>query len=132
MKASPPIIPEPQLSGFIHEVFGNLNQILTYHRAMLKDLFARQRDQHPLIQSVADIVLDSERYSLLLYRISHLRLLALSRQLSHAQIRFPFRIRNIHQALPSLRVSSPQAAQEEPCICHVYSIRLGGSADKKA
>ncbi|KIK10379.1 hypothetical protein K443DRAFT_670999 [Laccaria amethystina LaAM-08-1] len=59
MKASPPIIPESQLSGFIHEVFGNLNQILTYHQAMLAALFARQRDQHPLIQSVADIVLDT-------------------------------------------------------------------------
>ena len=60
VKASPPIIPEPQLSDFIHEVFGNLNQILTYHQAMLAALLARQRDQHPFVQSVADIVLGSE------------------------------------------------------------------------
>ncbi len=53
-------VPQQRLKGFIAEVFYNLDEILVYHRRMLDSLFARQRDQHPLIQSVADIVLDSE------------------------------------------------------------------------
>ncbi|TFK40376.1 hypothetical protein BDQ12DRAFT_680852 [Crucibulum laeve] len=56
--SKPPIIRENILPGFINEVFGNLDQILAYHKRMLELLFARQREQHPLIQSVADIVLD--------------------------------------------------------------------------
>jgi hypothetical protein len=58
--AEPPIIREPRLSKYIDEVFGNLRNILFHHKSMLAALFARQRDQHPLIQSVADIILDSE------------------------------------------------------------------------
>ncbi|KAI3604794.1 signal transducer [Moniliophthora roreri] len=59
-RASPPIITPPEkLTGFIREVFGNFDQILSHHQRMLAALFARQRDQHPLIQSIADIVLDS-------------------------------------------------------------------------
>lgn len=53
-------VPQQRLKGFVAEVFYNLDEILVYHRRMLDSLFARQRDQHPLIQSVADIVLDSE------------------------------------------------------------------------
>lgn len=44
---------------FVSEVFWNLNEILAHHQRMLQSLFSRQRDQHPLVQSVADIVLDS-------------------------------------------------------------------------
>ena len=44
---------------FIHEVFWNLHEVLTFHQRMLAALFARQRDQHPLIQSVSDIILES-------------------------------------------------------------------------
>ena len=58
--AEPPIIREPRLSEYINEVFGNLRDILFHHRRILAALFARQRDQHPLIQSVADIILDSK------------------------------------------------------------------------
>jgi len=43
----------------VSEVFLNLDEILAHHRRMLRSLFARQRDQHPLVQSVADIILDS-------------------------------------------------------------------------
>ncbi|KAF8968138.1 hypothetical protein BDZ97DRAFT_1916355 [Flammula alnicola] len=57
--AKPPIISEPLLSGFINEVFGNLREILSHHQRLLAALFARQREQHPLIQSVADIILDT-------------------------------------------------------------------------
>lgn len=53
------------MKGFIKEVFGNLPTILAHHERMLGSLFARQRDQHPLIQSIADIVLDSTPSSLL-------------------------------------------------------------------
>lgn len=43
---------------FVSEVFWNLNEILAHHKRMLRSLFACQRDQHPLVQSVADIILD--------------------------------------------------------------------------
>lgn len=51
---------QDRVKGFVSEVFYNLDQILIHHRRMLDALFARQREQHPLMQSVADIVLDSE------------------------------------------------------------------------
>jgi RHO1 GDP-GTP exchange protein 1/2 len=47
---------------FVFEVFGNLNAILDHHQRMLASLFVRQRDQHPLVQSVADIILDRKLY----------------------------------------------------------------------
>ncbi|KAF8896352.1 hypothetical protein BD779DRAFT_1668158 [Infundibulicybe gibba] len=57
--AKPPIIQSTSLPGFIAEVFGNLDQILAHHQRMLGALFSRQREQHPLVQSVADIILDT-------------------------------------------------------------------------
>ncbi|KAL1739958.1 hypothetical protein HDZ31DRAFT_48462 [Schizophyllum fasciatum] len=57
--ANPPIIDPSRLKGFVSQVFGNVAQILAHHQLMLAALFARQREQHPLIQSVADIVLDT-------------------------------------------------------------------------
>ncbi|KAF7986494.1 hypothetical protein HWV62_31305 [Athelia sp. TMB] len=57
--ADPPIIPQDRLQGFLSEVFWNLRDILVHHKRMLGALFARQRDQHPLVQSVADIILDT-------------------------------------------------------------------------
>ncbi|KAJ3714271.1 hypothetical protein C8R42DRAFT_255481 [Lentinula raphanica] len=59
LESQPPIIQPHRLQGFISEVFGNFSQILAHHQRMLGALFARQRDQHPLIQSIADIVLDT-------------------------------------------------------------------------
>jgi RHO1 GDP-GTP exchange protein 1/2 len=47
------------MQNFITDVFWNMDQILAYHRRMLSEFFERQREQHPLVQSVADIVLDS-------------------------------------------------------------------------
>jgi hypothetical protein len=44
---------------FVSEVFWNMDEIVAHHRRMLRSLFSRQRDQHPLVQSIADIVLDS-------------------------------------------------------------------------
>ncbi|TRM64679.1 hypothetical protein BD626DRAFT_547079 [Schizophyllum amplum] len=57
--ANQPIIKTSLLKGFITQVFGNVDQILAHHQLMLAALFARQRDQHPLIQSIADIILDT-------------------------------------------------------------------------
>ncbi|KAF8638287.1 hypothetical protein AX17_002307 [Amanita inopinata Kibby_2008] len=57
--ASPSVIPDSYLEDFIASVFGNLNDILGHHRRMLFALFERQREQHPLVQSVVDIVLDT-------------------------------------------------------------------------
>ena len=53
-------MPKEKGPDFVSEVFWNLNEILIHHRRMLESLFSRQRDQHPLVQSVADIILDSE------------------------------------------------------------------------
>jgi RHO1 GDP-GTP exchange protein 1/2 len=52
-------MPKEKTVDFVSEVFWNLDEILAHHQHMLRSLFARQRDQHPLIQSVADIILDS-------------------------------------------------------------------------
>ncbi|KAF5377347.1 hypothetical protein D9757_007993 [Collybiopsis confluens] len=58
MQSQPPIIHPNRLHGFIAEVFGNFSQILSHHQRMLGSLFERQREQHPLLQSIADIILD--------------------------------------------------------------------------
>ncbi|KAJ6576436.1 hypothetical protein DFH09DRAFT_1276455 [Mycena vulgaris] len=57
--ASPPIIRESFLNKFINEVFGNLDQLVAHHQNMLGALFARQREQHPVVQSISDIILDT-------------------------------------------------------------------------
>lgn len=45
-------------TDFVSEVFWNLKDISDHHQRMLASLFSRQRDQHPLVQSLADIILD--------------------------------------------------------------------------
>ncbi|KAH7911069.1 hypothetical protein BJ138DRAFT_1113504 [Hygrophoropsis aurantiaca] len=57
--ASPPVIAPERLRKFISEVFWNMNQLLDHHTRMLGSLFARQADQHPLVQSVTDIFLET-------------------------------------------------------------------------
>ena len=59
MTAPYEIMPKDKGTKFVSEVFWNLNDILAHHQFMLGALFSRQRDQHPLVQSVADIILDS-------------------------------------------------------------------------
>ncbi|KAE9407826.1 hypothetical protein BT96DRAFT_914477 [Gymnopus androsaceus JB14] len=59
VNAQPPVIQQNRLQGYISEVFGNFSQILGHHQRMLGALFSRQREQHPLVQSIADIVLDT-------------------------------------------------------------------------
>lgn len=60
LNADPPVINPEHLESFISEVFGNINPISSYHHRMLAALFLRQREQHPLVQSVTDIILDSQ------------------------------------------------------------------------
>ena len=54
-----PIIRPAKLADFIADVFGSFKEILRLHERMLLRLLKRQREQHPLIQSLSDIVLDS-------------------------------------------------------------------------
>jgi hypothetical protein len=58
MNADPPVLPAERLHSFVAEVFFNLESISAHHHRMLVRLFERQREQHPLVQSVADIILD--------------------------------------------------------------------------
>lgn len=57
MNTSP--VPQHRLAGFISEVFANLDKIQAHHQQLRDALFARQREQHPLVQSIADIILAS-------------------------------------------------------------------------
>ncbi|KAI0833461.1 hypothetical protein BC628DRAFT_1308074 [Trametes gibbosa] len=52
-------VPQHRVNGFISEVFFNIDQILAHHQRMLGALFERQREQHPLVQSLSDIILDN-------------------------------------------------------------------------
>jgi hypothetical protein len=57
--ASPSIIGDAnRQQNFISTVFWNLDQICLRHEHMLEELFERQQEQHPLVQSVADIILE--------------------------------------------------------------------------
>lgn len=55
---------EAEGKTFIAEVFWNLGKLLGHHQRMLESLLARQRDQHPLVQSIADIILDCKPCSM--------------------------------------------------------------------
>lgn len=59
IQANPPIIPTDRIQNFITEVFWNLGAILTHHQRLVAALFERQRDQHPVISSVSDIILEA-------------------------------------------------------------------------
>jgi len=49
-------MPEQSLKDFIEAVFSNIPLILQYHRQLLSHLFQRQEDQHPLVNSIIDVV----------------------------------------------------------------------------
>ncbi|KIM33349.1 hypothetical protein M408DRAFT_14127 [Serendipita vermifera MAFF 305830] len=57
VQAQPPIIPADRIDAFVREVFWNLDSILDHHQRLVAALFDRQRDQHPIIQSVSDVIL---------------------------------------------------------------------------
>lgn len=55
-------IPQQRLKGFVSEVFWNMDEILAHHRHQLERLFTLQREQHPFIQSIAEILIDSKLF----------------------------------------------------------------------
>jgi len=54
--AHPQIMSADGLSSFVQDVFG---EIFNLHQQLLYALFERQSEQHPVLQTVADIILDS-------------------------------------------------------------------------
>jgi len=57
--AHPQIMSADDLSSFVQDVFGNMKEIFNLHQQLLYALFGRQCEQHPVLQTVADIILDS-------------------------------------------------------------------------
>ncbi|CAE6460834.1 unnamed protein product [Rhizoctonia solani] len=56
--ADPPVISRrDRLDTLVHEVFFNAQEILSIHLHLRDKLYERQRDQHPIIHTVADIYL---------------------------------------------------------------------------
>ena len=47
--ANPPIISPLCLDQFIKDVFGNYEQVLSYHSSILSQLFEAQKREHPLL-----------------------------------------------------------------------------------
>lgn len=58
-RAQPPIISHDRLQTFLNEVFHNYEELLVHHRKLLEQLHEIQRDEHPLIRSVAAPLLDA-------------------------------------------------------------------------
>jgi RHO1 GDP-GTP exchange protein 1/2 len=58
MNARPPIIDFDKQAQFRDDVFSNFDRILGHEHRLLAALYERQREQHPVITSIADIVLD--------------------------------------------------------------------------
>lgn len=102
--ATPPIMSVPNLNNLIHKVFGNIHEILVYHRRILADLYDRQRQQHPLVLTVADIFLDGK--PLLSTFPSHYSFFS-----SHFERRISQRVRNLHQKLSFGGIIPPTGAQ---------------------
>ncbi|TIA71928.1 hypothetical protein E3P91_02323 [Wallemia ichthyophaga] len=51
------IIPNYRIDHFIYEVFGNHVDLFELHNSFIKQLHKRQREQHPIIDSITDCVL---------------------------------------------------------------------------
>lgn len=58
----PPIIPRERLEMFIQDVFRNSGELYTHHGRLLYQLLKIQREEHPIIRSIAapvhDVVLN--------------------------------------------------------------------------
>ena len=103
--ATPPIMSVPNLNNFIHRVFGNIHEILVHHKQILAALYVRQREQHPLILTIADIFLDGKPLTTFCSSVS---LLILS---SHSERRISRRVRNLYQKLPFGGITPSKNAQ---------------------
>jgi hypothetical protein len=58
-QADPPIVPPQRLDQFIRDVFHNCGQLLHHHRRLLENLWRTQREEHPVIRSLTDSILDA-------------------------------------------------------------------------
>jgi hypothetical protein len=96
--ANPPVIAPDKLRSFIYEVFYNLGPITVHHEHMLAALFERQLDQHPLVQSVTDIVLESELTS---------KIINSSCSTLFSLLSVPIGLRVLHQTLSTRRRAAP-------------------------
>ena len=47
------------LEDFIEEIFSNILEVRECHKRLLEVMYVRQREEHPVIQSVGDIFLDA-------------------------------------------------------------------------
>ncbi len=47
------------LEDFIEEIFSNILELRDCHKRLLEVMYVRQREQHPVIQSVGDVFLDA-------------------------------------------------------------------------
>jgi hypothetical protein len=60
LTANPAIISPPEeLHAFVTEVFSNISDIEVIHERLLASLFRRQLKEHPIVISIADVVLDA-------------------------------------------------------------------------
>ena len=114
----------PNLNNFIHRVFGNVYEILVYHRQILAALFDRQREQHPLILTIADIFLDGD--SPLSFPFVSLLILS-----SHSERRISQRVRNLYQKLSFGGITPPKNAQTMSALRDFHAIRNSRPTDTK-
>ncbi|KAG8932291.1 hypothetical protein FRC02_001362 [Tulasnella sp. 418] len=60
LASSPAVItPRAELEKFVEEMFNNVMEIEKIHEQMVRTLFVRQRQQHPIIDTISDIILDA-------------------------------------------------------------------------
>ncbi|KAG5219569.1 CNH domain-containing protein [Salix suchowensis] len=57
--SNPPVIPRQDLEDFIDDVFSNILDLRECNRRLLDVMYVRQREQHPVIQRIGDILLDA-------------------------------------------------------------------------
>lgn len=57
--ANPPIIPADRVEPFLALVASETLQLLDHNRALLENLRIRQREQHPIVQGVGDLLLQA-------------------------------------------------------------------------
>ncbi|EAU90429.2 signal transducer [Coprinopsis cinerea okayama7 len=57
--ANPPIISRERLDQFIADVFHNYDELLQHHRKLVEAFQEIQREQHPVIRSITDAMMDA-------------------------------------------------------------------------
>jgi hypothetical protein len=55
----PPIIGKDRLERFIDEVFHNFDELLQHHKKLVEAFHEIQREEHPVIRSVTDPMMDA-------------------------------------------------------------------------